>query len=260
MHYDHLRFSRHDDVAVVAMARPPVNAVHVPMYDELHDLFRHVAEREPDVRAVVLTGEGRHFCAGNDLDEFQAMTAQTCRVNMFHVREAFFAVQECPLPVIGAVHGVALGTGLALAASCDFVVAARGATFGLPEVTVGVMGGARHLYRLVSQPIVRWMALTGETISADELWRLGGIVEVTDDGDHVDRAVQMGATIAGHSPTVVSQMKECLNEVEEMGLQAGYTLEQGGTCALAEHPDAKEAVAAIRERRPPVFPRPEATR
>lgn len=82
-----------------------------------------------------MTGAGKHFCGGNDLTEFQTMTPENAGERMLAVREAFWSIYDCPLPVIAAVHGVAVGTGLALAASCDLVVAAKGATFTLPEST-----------------------------------------------------------------------------------------------------------------------------
>ena len=124
-----------DGVATVTMSRPPVNAVDLIMYRELRDLFVDIDAIGNGVRAVVLTGEGKHFCAGNDLDDFATMDRDNVRERMFHVREAFFAIQECAVPVVGAVAGAALGTGLVLAASCDFVVASEDASFGLPVTT-----------------------------------------------------------------------------------------------------------------------------
>ena len=165
-----------DGVAIVTMSRPPVNAVDLVMYRELRDLFVDIDRIGDGVRAVVLTGEGKHFCAGNDLEDFATMDRDNVRERMFHVREAFFAIQECAVPVIGAVAGAALGTGLALAASCDFVVAAEDASFGLPELSVGVHGGARHLGRMVGQPLVRWMYFTGQRLSAAEMHAVGAVV------------------------------------------------------------------------------------
>ena len=120
-------------VLTVTMRRSPVNAVDLLMYQEIRELFVDIDQVGPGVRAVVLTGEGKHFCAGNDLDDFATMDRDNVRERMFHVREAFFAIQECAVPVVGAVAGAALGTGVAIAASCDFVVAADDAVFGLPE-------------------------------------------------------------------------------------------------------------------------------
>ena len=130
-----------DGVATVTMTRPPVNAVDLAMYREIWSLFVDIDQIGKGVRAVVLTGAGKHFCAGNDLDDFASMDSDNVRERMYHVREAFFAIQDCAVPVVGAVAGAALGTGLCLAAACDFVLASPDAVFGLPELSVGVHGG-----------------------------------------------------------------------------------------------------------------------
>ena len=93
-------------------------------------------------------------------------------------RGAFAAIYDCPVPVIGAVRGAALGTGLAIAASCDVVVAGESARFGTPEVSVGVMGGARHLARLIPQPIVRAMYFTADPWPASDLVQFGSVLRV----------------------------------------------------------------------------------
>ena len=170
------------------------------MYRELHDLFDDVDRIGPGLQAVVLTGAGHHFSAGNDLDDFATMSPDNARERMFGVRESFFAIQRCPVPVIGAVGGVALGTGLALAASCDFVVAADDARFGLPELSVGVMGGARHLGRLVSQPMVRWMFLTGRRLTAERMKSVGAVIEVVPRDDLIAVAMVEARRIAAVEP------------------------------------------------------------
>lgn len=237
----------------VVMAREPVNAVDGPLYLQLRETFAGVEERWPEANAVVLSSAVRHFCAGNDLGEFLTMTSDNARERMFHVREAFFAIQDCALPVVAAVHGAALGTGLAIAASCDLVVAADDARFGLPEITVGVMGGARHLARLAPQPMVREMFFTGRPVPAAELWRVGGISRVVPRADLLATATDLAAEIAQHSPTALRVAKHALNEIESMDLQEGYALEQSWTCWIADHPDSKEAIRAQQEGRPPRY-------
>lgn len=242
-----------DGVVVVWMNRPPVNAVNVPMYDQLRHAFSHPDELCGDVRVIVLAGRGKHFCGGNDLDEFATMAPENADERMWHVREAFFAISDCPVPVIGAVHGSALGTGLALAASCDYVIAADDATFGLPELTVGVMGGAKHLSRLVSQPTVRRAFFTGQVLSAGELQRLGAIHGVVPRDQLMATASAEAATIAAFSPTAVRVAKRGLNAIEHMDLKNGYAYEQRLTALMSGHPDSKEALAARRERRDPEY-------
>jgi enoyl-CoA hydratase len=240
-------------VALVRLNRAPANAVDQDMYIELADLFSDPDQMGVDIRAIVLAAEGPHFCAGNDLAEFMSMTPDNGTERMWRVREAFFAIQNCPVPVIGAVHGVAIGTGLAIAASCDFVVASEDAKFGLPELTVGVMGGARHLARMAPQPLVRRMFFTGEHIPARDFAAGGGSIIVCAREDLLEQARKYARRIAGFSPTAVRLSKQILNRIERMDLQEGYAFEQGFTVRMSGHPDSKEALHAFSERRAPDY-------
>jgi enoyl-CoA hydratase len=190
-----------------------------------------------------VVADGPHFCAGNDLNEFATMTSQNARERMYHAREAFFAIQDCPLPTVAAIQGVAVGTGIGISSSCDIMIAADDARIGLPEVKVGVMGGPRHLARMLPQHIVRYMFLTGELMPAKEMARLGGVLETVPADQLRARAREIAALIARHSPAVLRTGKRALNEVEEMPLRVGYELEQRRTLELSDLPDGKEAVA-----------------
>jgi enoyl-CoA hydratase/carnithine racemase len=238
-----------DGIGLVTLNRPPANAVDRDMYIEIAALFRNPDVIGAEIRAIVLAGAGKHFCAGNDLDEFATMSPDNGTERMWRVREAFFAIQDCAVPVIGAVHGAALGTGLAIAASCDFVVAAEGAKFGLPELTVGVMGGARHLARMAPQPLVRRMFFTGEHLTARQFADAGGAVVVVPPEHMIGAARAFAGRIAGYSPTAVRLAKQILNRIEDMDLKTGYEFEQGFTVRMSGHPDSKEALNAFAERR-----------
>ena len=233
----------------VQLNRPPANAVNRDMYIEIRNLFNDIDQSKEEVRVVILSAIGKHFCAGNDLDEFATMTPDNGTERMWRVREAFFAIAECSVPVIGVVQGVALGTGLAIAASCDFVVAARDSQFGLPELTVGVMGGARHLMRLAPQPLVRRMYFSGEYLSAEEFSSAGGSIVVCESDQVFERAMHFASRIAKFSPTAVRVSKRVLDRIEWMDLRTGYEFEQAATVRMSGHPDSKEALAAFAERR-----------
>tara|TARA_Y100000385_G_scaffold84039_1_gene86154 strand:+ start:929 stop:1726 length:798 start_codon:yes stop_codon:yes gene_type:complete len=242
-----------EGVVNIELNRPPANAVHREMYIEIRELFSNLDSHAENARVVVLSAAGKHFCAGNDLDEFATMTPENAEERMWRVREAFFSISECCVPVIGAVQGAALGTGLALAASCDFLVASRDSRFGLPELTVGVMGGARHLGRLVSQPVVRRMYFTGEPLPAEELAQYGAAIIVTEPDELLERATQMATRVSRFSPTAVRVSKRILDEIEWMDLRTGYEFEQGGTVRMSGHKDSKEALAAFAEKRVAVY-------
>jgi enoyl-CoA hydratase len=253
--YRHIKvIGRPGGVLDVRLSRPPANAVDRDMYIELAALFRDPDRHVQGLQAIVLSGEGRFFCAGNDLAEFGTMTPDNGTERMWRVREAFSAIQECAVPVIAAVHGVALGTGIGLAASCDFIVAAPDALFGLPEITIAVMGGARHLARFAPQPVVRRMFFTGERVRADALAQMTGAIVLSEDQDSLlDTAFGFADRIASFSPTAVRVSKRLLNAVEDMPLQEGYAFEQRYTVRLSGHPDSKEALHAFADRRAPVF-------
>jgi enoyl-CoA hydratase len=251
--HQYLRFEVEDTIATVWLSRGPVNAVNQDMYLELQHLFSHVEALGPDIRAIVLAADGPHFCAGNDLEEFETLTPENSRVRMFNSREAFWAIRECEVPVIAAVHGVALGTGCAISASCDVVIAADDAKIGLPEIKVGVMGGGKHLSRLLPQGLVRYMFFTGEPLPATEFVRFGGVLRTVPADALLEEARAVARSMARHSPVALRLAKRGLNEIEYMPLKTGYELEQGLTGALSAHPHAKEALAAFRERREPDY-------
>ncbi|TYB57438.1 crotonase [Nonomuraea sp. PA05] len=238
---------------VVTLDRPPVNAVNLSMYEEIRDLFGRFDERLPATKAVVLTSDAKHFCAGNDLDEFLTLDPRNSAGRMRLVRDAFAAIYDCPVPVVGAVRGAALGTGLAIAASCDVIVAGESARFGTPEVSVGVMGGGAHLARLVPQPIMRAMYFTADPWPASDLVGFGSVLRVVPDDEVLDSALALTGKMTRHSLTALRHAKESLNTIEFMDLKAGYEFEQRMTGRLSGEPDSREAVAALREHRPPSY-------
>lgn len=248
-----LRWSADGKIGTVLLARPPVNAVTQEMYEEIKVFFGATEKYLPGVRAIVLAGEGEHFCAGNDLAGLDRLTPENAPERMRTVREAFWAVYDAPLPVVAAVQGAALGTGLAIAASCDLVVAAAGSRFGLPEVNVGMMGGAKHASRLVPQNLVRYLHLTGEPLPAEEILRFGGVLAVVPPDKLMDEARRVAEKIARHSPVTLRFAKRSLNRIEFQDLKGGYEFEQGLSGELSAYEDAKEAVRAVMERRSPDY-------
>jgi len=249
--HQHLDLTVDDGVALVVLDRPPVNAVNQETYREIQELFSAIGSTD-GVHAVVLSGRGKHFCGGNDLMEFTSLDSENSPERMYEVRRAFWAIYDCPVPVIAAVHGAALGTGLALAASCDFIIAADDARIGLPEVTVGVMGGATHLRRLVPEPILRWMFLSGEPAPLDLLLRLGAVLDIVPRDQLIDAATQRARQLIKHSSVALRIGKRTLNMIESMDLKTGYEFEQASTGLLADFSDSRASRQAVVERRDPV--------
>ena len=161
MQLEHLKLDVRDHIATVTLARPPVNALGRAIRMELTRVFDAMTDRD-DVRVVILTAEGKTFCAGADIKERTQMTGEPGEYGALNrlVREVFYSVMECSKPVIVAVNGAALGAGMALTLCCDILLASEDAVFGMPEVDVGLAGGVKFLQRHLNPSKARRMLLT----------------------------------------------------------------------------------------------------
>ena len=243
-----------DSIALVQLANPPVNAHSQQLLEEVAWTFDTISDRE-DIRVAVLTGEGKCFCAGADIKEriSKAREDGDHWQNSRRAREAYHSIMECQKPVIAAINGPALGGGLALAASCDMLLASEKGCLGLPEINVGLLGGGRHAQRLFSHSRQRRMMLTGMRMFGPELYRLGVVEECTSPEDLMETALGLAREIAGKSPLATKLAKHALNQIEEMTLRDGYRFEQTMTSELSKSEDSKEAMRAFVEKRDPVF-------
>ena len=184
---DYVRIEIEERVATVTFDRPPVNALDAQAFREIGQAFRTLAEGT-DAHVAIFTAPGtRVFCAGVDLpDSARRQSRQLIDDDTIIdaldpgvvPRECFFAVADCALPVIGAINGAAVGAGLALVASCDVIIASENARFALPEINAGVLGGGRHLQRMIGPYKTRKMFFTGEFVHASEFYRLGAVEAV----------------------------------------------------------------------------------
>ncbi|OWT73667.1 MULTISPECIES: enoyl-CoA hydratase/isomerase family protein [unclassified Achromobacter] len=252
--FDTLRVALQDHVATVWLDHPPVNAVNTQLLQDLTLALDQFGD-DPEVRCVVLTGQGKVFCAGADLKNRGQMLDQPGGLPQHsrRTRELFHAIRECPKPVIAALNGPALGAGLGIAASCDILVAAESASLALPEVDVGLLGGVKHAQRLFGHSRLRRMMLTGMRVTGAELYRLG-IVEACVPNDRLmEEAGAIARQIASKSPVSVQLMIQTANAIEDMSLRDGYRYEQDMTAQVAKTDDAKEARQAFLEKRAPVF-------
>lgn len=252
----HIKLTRppgHPNTLVITIDRPPLNAMTLAAHRELLLALRSVDD-DDSIRCVILTGAGdRAFVAGGDVDELGALDSASALVRTRVIRQVFDAIRRNPVPVIGAINGHALGGGLVMMSQCDIVIAAENATFGLPEINVGVMGGTKHLARIVPEKVMRSMALTGKRVSAAYLERLGVIQQVVPREDVLQTALQVADDICAKSPASVRLMKEVINLTESMSLDDGYHVETYATAIISTHPDSKEAAKAFKEKRAAVF-------
>jgi len=239
-----------DYVATVTLNVPPVNAQNVALMEGLIAAFDRISD-DPDVRCVILTGAGKVFSAGADLKS-RVKSSPEPGVQWAHlrrVRETFYAVMECRKPVIAAVNGPALGAGLALVASCDIVLVSETAHFGLPEINVGLMGGARHALRLFGHSLARRMVLTGYRVPGPELYRLGIVEDCLAPDQLMPAARAMAQDIASKSPHAIRLAKRTLGSIENLSLRDGYRFEQNMTAEYSKHPDSRESMMGFIEKR-----------
>jgi enoyl-CoA hydratase len=237
----------HDGIAEIVIDRPPVNALNDAGWHALADEIIRTGNA-PDVRVILLRGEGRGFCAGVDIKELDKEPERIVSVNRGNYR-SFEAVHRNPLPVIVAVHGFVLGGGIGLAGAADIVIASDCATFGVPEVDRGAMGGGAHLQRLFPVQKVRMMYFTGEPITAAEAYRLGAVERVVPKAELRDAALAIATSIARKSSAMIKLAKESLNGIEDGNLENKYRWEQGFTLQAYSEKDSAETRRAFVEKR-----------
>lgn len=245
---------RQDGVAVVRIDRPEAkNALNGAVREQLAEHFRAVA-RNPQVRAIVLTGGEKCFVAGADIREF----AQASPIEMYlrHTELLWEAISRCPKPIIAAVNGFALGGGCELAMHCDIIVAGASARFGQPEVKLALMpgaGGTQRLIRAVGKFQAMRIALTGCLVSAQQALAMGMLSEVVEDEQTITRALELAAEIAALPPLAVAQIKEVMLAGADSPLESALVLERKAFQLLFDSRDQKEGAQAFLEKRKAIF-------
>jgi enoyl-CoA hydratase/carnithine racemase len=245
-------------VATVTLDRPEaLNAISTELALDLAAALEPLGV-DPGVGAVVLTGAGdRAFCVGADLKQRASFDDQGWFVQREAFRRGFAAVRRCPLPTVAAVSGFALGGGTELAISCDLVVAATDATFGLPEVRLGLVpagGGTQLLVRRVGRSAARDLVLTGRRVGAAEALELGLADRVVPGGEVLAAAAALADELAGNAPTAVRMAKWALGVGADLPLEAAMEVEDQAWRRAVLSNDRREGIAAWVEKRDPDWP------
>ncbi len=243
-----VRYETVGDIAVVKLNRPDrLNAVNDALASALCDALARASQELPG--AVVLTGEGRAFCAGHDLKEPQEVEVGAAVVRLERLADVTRRIRHLPMPVIAAVKGYALGAGCEFAICCDLVVAEPTAVFGFPEVEVGlaVTGGVTHLLPvLVGSAKAKELVLFGTRISAEEAATLGLVNVLTD--DPLAQAIEWAKDLAAKPRLAVAMAKSCLTAGLTGNLENAFALETAASIALLGTPEALAAAEAFRTR------------
>ena len=238
-------------VAEIVIDRAPVNALNAAGW---HGLAAEIAAcgANPQVQVIVIRAEGRGFCAGVDIKELNADPGLIVSVNAGNYA-TFKAVHLNPVPVIAAVHGFVLGGGIGICGAADIVIAAEDASFGLPELDRGAMGGAAHMQRMFGVQKTRYLFFTGEMIGAAEALQLRAIERMVPRAQLREQALAIADKIAAKSPAMIRLAKEALTGIEDGDLEAKYRWEQGFTLQAYMSPDSAETRKAFVEKRDAKF-------
>jgi enoyl-CoA hydratase/carnithine racemase len=252
-----VRYEKKGAIAYVTVDRPKVlNALNTPTWTDLQSAFED-AKADASVHGVILTGAGdKAFVAGADIGELAHVDAYDAEESSRFGQRVLDLVENLGKPVIAAINGFALGGGCETAMACTMRIAAEHARFGQPEVKLGLLpggGGTQRLPRLVGKGRALQLILTGETISAQEAYRIGLVNEVVPAANLIDRAEAILKQIAANAPIAVKFSLEAANKGLETSQSEGLALEASyfGICAATE--DKKEGTSAFLEKRAPQF-------
>jgi enoyl-CoA hydratase/carnithine racemase len=245
-------------VLLVRLNRPEaLNALNTQMGHDQYDLWTRLAADPGTLRCVVLTGAGeRAFCAGADLKERDGMSDAVWRTQHELFERAFAALMECPVPVIAAVNGHAMGGGLELALCCDFLYAVPGARLGLPETSRGLMPGGmgtQNLPRAAGERRAKELIFTARPFSPAEGLQWGIVNRICEPGRLIDEALETAGAIAANGPLAVRQAKKSIHHGLQMDLLTGYRFEIEAYNRLVDTDDRREGVRAFNEKRKPDF-------
>jgi enoyl-CoA hydratase len=244
-----------ENIAVITIDKPPVNALNPVVTQELSSIFDRLSVNS-DVKAAVLAAKGKAFVAGAEIKSFPALNRKTGEAFALAVTEMHQKIEEFEWPVIAAINGFALGGGCELAMTCDIRIASSNAKFGLPEVTLGLIpgaGGTQRLPRLIPIGKAKMMVFSGEPIDAVEAERIGLVDQVVEPGQELDEAKNLARKILKNGPIAIRFAKKAINRGLQMSLHDALLMEATLFGELFETDDTTEGVKAFLDKRKPDF-------
>ena len=256
MNFDTIVFEKRDHIAYLTLNRPEVyNAINERMIADFGEVIASI-DKDETVRVVIMTGAGKAFQAGADIEELSRMNpVQILRWNQGVVQN-FNALERMRQPVIAAINGFALGGGLELALACTIRVASEKAKMGLPEVKIGIIpgaGGTQRLPRLVGKGVAAELILTGEMIDAQTAYRIGLVNKVVPHEALMKTSEKMALKIIANGPIAVSLAKDAMEIGKDLPLDAAIQYAQKNCVTCFSTEDMKEGTRAFIEKRPPQF-------
>ena len=256
--FEHLRFERDGDVLVVTIDRPgdELNRVDGRLHHELTALFPRL-QREHEARAVLLTSSGRAFSAGGDFSWFPELQ-EPGALDALHLdaKALIWDLLDVPLPIVCALRGHAVGLGASIALLCDAVFMAESATLVDPHVKVGIVagdGGTVAWPLAIGPMLAKRYLLTGDPIDAATAARLGLVTEAAPDDEVEDRARAFAHRLAAGAPLAIRGTKQAVNALVKQALATSFDLAAALEISTFRSADHAEALAALRDKRPPTF-------
>ena len=245
-------------ILIVTLNRPKsLNALNTQMGMDLYDLWAGLYQDQQDIRCAVLTGSGeRAFCAGGDLKERNGMSDETWRKQHAIFEQAFIAMLDSPVPIIGAVNGAAFGGGAEMVSTCDFAYASYSARFGFPEGKLGIMlgcSGTQTFPRAVGIRRAKEVLLTASPFNADDALAWGFVNKLCAPESLLEEATATAKVIAGNAPMSMVQLKKSINVSAHTDVKTGYMFEIEAYNRLVPTEDRLEGVRAFNEKRKPKF-------
>ncbi len=259
--YRTIQVTHANQVTEICLNRPDkLNSFNTEMHGELRSVLDDILEAG-DSRAIILTGAGRGFCAGQDLSDRTVSSDTDKAPNLGHSVEFNYnplirRLTTYPMPVICAVNGVAAGAGASITMACDFVLAARSASFILSFAKIGLVpdsGSSWHIARALGLPRAKALAMLGNKLSAEQAEDWGLIYQVHDDADLMAEARQLAQHLATQPTAALANIKSLLNSSFDRSLMAQLELEREAMHRLGQSADYQEGVAAFIEKRQPNF-------
>lgn len=255
MAYGTLKLEQHDQIATITLTRPEKrNAISAQMIQEL--LMALDETEATAARVVIITGSGKAFCAGMDLDGLRAVATQSPAANLADSRnmaKMFQRIYAFPKPVISAVNGAAIAGGCGIATLADFTVAVPEAKFGYTEVKIGFIPALVSVFlrRQVGEKHATDLLLTGRVIDAAEALRIGLVTEVVPADKLIERAREIAGQMIAASPTSVARTKRLLHRYDEAAIQAEIELATRENADIRATADFREGVASFLQKRDP---------
>lgn len=254
-----LKSTSHGRTMVLTISNPEHrNALGPEMYAAGVEAL-NVAETNPDVGSVVITGEGSVFCAGGNLQRLQANRQQPPKVQADSIEALHSwieAIRTFPKPVIAAVEGPAAGAGFSLCLACDFIVAADNAVFVMAYSNVGLSpdGGATwHLSRLLPRQVAAELLMVGERIGPQRLHELGVVNRITPAGGALAEALALAEKLNSRAPNVLASIKELVNDAGEANLNRQLAAEREHFVRNLHHANGGIGIAAFLAKQPPKY-------